>query len=83
VASLAHSLGQACKQTRTTPTGADEEGLEAVATIACLVESARLAEFQDRFESARAEFASAGMQLVGSGPWPLYSFVPEWESQAS
>jgi hypothetical protein len=42
-----------------------------------LVDNASLALFHETVEALQAEFGPEGIELVATGPWPPYNFVPD------
>jgi hypothetical protein len=42
-----------------------------------LVDDASLATFHEAIEAAQEEFGPEGIELVATGPWPPYNFVPD------
>ena len=53
-----------------------EDGLEPLASTACLVANDALAGLRQRTLELSEEFAPAGIRVQFTGPWPAYSFCP-------
>jgi hypothetical protein len=50
---------------------------EMVLNGAYLVDNASLTTFHETIEALQAEFRAEGVELVATGPWPPYNFVPD------
>jgi hypothetical protein len=42
-----------------------------------LVDDATLASFHETLDALQTQFSAAGIELVATGPWPPYNFVPD------